>query len=278
MLNDSKDNCTFSKTHINVAIRFLANTARYSPPTFFTMESTKYKTGSFSVDGAWSNRELNKFRKQQGLKPTFQNKCNLTGLTGLTALPCHPLCKNLKNKSVENPKKVCARWGKNTQGLDTFRWKCKTKQSKDFSSFLNQSVLLRKKYSNKLLCHCIDSLTTTVSIQKQEYVEKTLLSSVSSVSGKMHLRNIVIISQSQERKNMSTKTGGKKTEQSTSVPGNLFNLQRGFFPLTTLCTLPRWKIHEFYSLTPHPVSFIHTLFQKCYPLKCFSPFSCSKHC
>lgn len=51
-----KENCTFSKTHINEVIRFLANTARYSPPTFFTMESTKYKTGSFSAAGAWSDR------------------------------------------------------------------------------------------------------------------------------------------------------------------------------------------------------------------------------
>lgn len=70
VLNGSKEKmvCTFSKTHINEVTRFLANTARYSPPTFFTMESTKYKTGSFSEGGAWSNRELNKFRKQQGLK------------------------------------------------------------------------------------------------------------------------------------------------------------------------------------------------------------------
>lgn len=45
---------TFSNTQINEVTRFLANTARYSPPMFFTMESTKYKTGSFSVDGAWS--------------------------------------------------------------------------------------------------------------------------------------------------------------------------------------------------------------------------------
>lgn len=54
----NKENCTFSKTHINEVIRFLANTARYSPPTFFTMESTKYKSGSFSADGAWSDRKL----------------------------------------------------------------------------------------------------------------------------------------------------------------------------------------------------------------------------
>lgn len=66
MLNSSKENCTFSKTHINEVIRFLANTARYSPPTFFTMESTKYKTGSFSVDGAWSNRELTSLENNRG--------------------------------------------------------------------------------------------------------------------------------------------------------------------------------------------------------------------
>lgn len=38
------------------------------------MESTKYKTGSFSADGAWSNRELNKFRKQQGLKSNISEQ------------------------------------------------------------------------------------------------------------------------------------------------------------------------------------------------------------
>lgn len=108
-LNGSKENCTFSKTHINEVIRFLANTARYSPPTFFTMESTKYKTGSFSVDGAWSNRKLNKFRKQQGLKPTFQNKYNLTGVTGPTAPPGHPLCENSKQKLWKKPTKGCVK-------------------------------------------------------------------------------------------------------------------------------------------------------------------------
>lgn len=72
-LKASKENsvCTFSKTHINEVTRFLANTARYSPPTFFTMESTKYKTGSFSDDGAWSNRKLTSLEKQQ-VKSTFQ--------------------------------------------------------------------------------------------------------------------------------------------------------------------------------------------------------------
>lgn len=81
-LNGMKKNCTFSKTHINEVIRFLANTARYSPPTFFTMESTKYKTGSFSADGAWSNRELNKFRTQQGLKIHFRAHIRTQRSTG----------------------------------------------------------------------------------------------------------------------------------------------------------------------------------------------------
>lgn len=62
----NKNNCTFSKTHINEAIRFLANTARYSPPIFFTMESTKYKTGSFSVVGAWSDRKLRSLENNRG--------------------------------------------------------------------------------------------------------------------------------------------------------------------------------------------------------------------
>ena len=34
------------------------------------MESTKYKTGSFSDDGAWSNRKLTSLEKQ--VKTTFQ--------------------------------------------------------------------------------------------------------------------------------------------------------------------------------------------------------------
>lgn len=66
ILKLNKNNFTFSKTHINEVIRFLANTARYSPPTFFTMESTKYKTGSFSEDGAWSDRKLTSLEHNKG--------------------------------------------------------------------------------------------------------------------------------------------------------------------------------------------------------------------
>lgn len=106
MLNGRKENCTFSKTHINEVIRFLANTARYSPPTFFTMESTKYKTGSFSADGAWSNRELNKFRKQQGLKTNIsdtmlQVQCDRINSGEAALPPRHPEWKSQK-QSVQS--------------------------------------------------------------------------------------------------------------------------------------------------------------------------------
>lgn len=94
-LNGIKKNCTFSKTHINEVIRFLANTARYSPPTFFTMESTKYKTGSFSADGAWSNRELNKFRTQQGLKKHFR-----TNIRTQRSTRARPVFTKQKSKSL----------------------------------------------------------------------------------------------------------------------------------------------------------------------------------
>lgn len=48
---------TFSNTLTNVATRFLANAERYSLPTFLTMESIRYITGSFSLAGAWSNKK-----------------------------------------------------------------------------------------------------------------------------------------------------------------------------------------------------------------------------
>lgn len=44
--------CTFSNTQINVATRFLVKAVRYSLPTFFTIESIRYITGSFSEEGA----------------------------------------------------------------------------------------------------------------------------------------------------------------------------------------------------------------------------------
>lgn len=50
--NVSKCIYTFSNTQINVATRFLVKAVRYSRPTFFTIESIRYITGSFSEEGA----------------------------------------------------------------------------------------------------------------------------------------------------------------------------------------------------------------------------------
>jgi len=55
--NFSESVYTFSNTQINVATRFLVNAVRYSLPTFLTMESMRYITGSFSDAGAWSNKK-----------------------------------------------------------------------------------------------------------------------------------------------------------------------------------------------------------------------------
>lgn len=70
------------------------------------MESTKYKTGSFSADGAWSNRELNKFRKQQGLKTNIsdtmlQVQCDRINSGEAALPPRHPEWKSQK-QSVQS--------------------------------------------------------------------------------------------------------------------------------------------------------------------------------
>lgn len=65
---------TFSNTQINVATRFLVNAVRYSLPTFLTMESIRYITGSFSDAGAWSNKKKLRSLVQQKHTLTFSNK------------------------------------------------------------------------------------------------------------------------------------------------------------------------------------------------------------
>lgn len=72
--NCSESVYTFSNTQINVATRFLVNAVRYSLPTFLTMESIRYITGSFSDAGAWSNKKKLRSLVQQKHILRFLNK------------------------------------------------------------------------------------------------------------------------------------------------------------------------------------------------------------
>lgn len=72
--NFSESVYTFSNTQINVATRFLVNAVRYSLPTFLTMESIRYITGSFSDAGAWSNKKKLRSLVQQKHILSFLNK------------------------------------------------------------------------------------------------------------------------------------------------------------------------------------------------------------
>lgn len=168
-LNNSKENCTFSKTHINEVIRFLANTARYSPPTFFTMESTKYKTGSFSVAGAWSNRKLNKFRKQQGLKATFQNICSKYNMM---IQPC-PFSPHAVTDQLNEGGKKFEKWEKVGMQLQT---KSNSPEQKNVSpqekTLVNSIMLwLIQKQGKKIKINKVSVSSGQLDLRKDPFLE-----------------------------------------------------------------------------------------------------------
>ena len=277
MLNGSKENCTFSKTHINEVIRFLANTARYSPPTFFTMESTKYKTGSFSADGAWSNRELNKFRTQQGLKPTFQNKYfnyNLTGLTGPTALPLttHCVkkvlikkCGDVKNQSLCQGRKRC----KDSAHLHK-------KGEKAIQRFLHPGLKIKQRKNTSIKSFAISLRVRlhlrSVKKKRQKNVEKSsiMISQIRVCKyGSQEAHDP--FSESGENKKTCPWRVKKRKKKKVKSSGR-FTSKEGSVHQTLFVPYPDETSASF-SLQLHTQWVLFTLL-RFYPSKCFSPFSC----